>query len=288
MIYEDRLGWLEARQKRVLLFGMSGLGKTHVSAMLRGNGDWYHYSVDYRIGTHYMGEHIVDNFKRQAMQVPFLRDLLLSDSIFIGSNITFHNLSPLSTYMGKPGDEGKGGLPYREYRRRQAQHGRAEKAAMWDTFHFIDRAREIYGYPHFVCDSSGSICEVVNPDDPEDPLLKALTDRVLMVWIKGSDAHTEELIRRFDAAPKPMYYQPAFIDGAWAGYLSETGVPESGIDPDEFVRWAYARALAHRQPRYASIARNWGVTVTADQIADVRDSADFQALVGSVLPSRAA
>jgi hypothetical protein len=37
--------------------------------------------VDYRIGTRYMGEHIVDNFKREAMKVPFLRDLLRSDSI---------------------------------------------------------------------------------------------------------------------------------------------------------------------------------------------------------------
>ena len=29
----------------------------------------------------------------------------------------------------------------------------------------------IYGYQNFVCDTSGSICEVVNPEDPKDPLL---------------------------------------------------------------------------------------------------------------------
>ena len=88
MIYETASAWLNAPQKRVLLFGMSGLGKTHVSNMLRASGDWFHYSVDYRIGTRYMGELIADNAKREAMQVPFLRDLLLSDSIYIGSNIT--------------------------------------------------------------------------------------------------------------------------------------------------------------------------------------------------------
>ena len=37
---------------------MSGLGKTHMSNLLRGTGSWFHYSIDYRIGTRYMGEFI--------------------------------------------------------------------------------------------------------------------------------------------------------------------------------------------------------------------------------------
>ena len=40
--------------------------------------DWFQYSVDYRIGTRYMDEHIVDNFKREAMGNPFLAELLRS------------------------------------------------------------------------------------------------------------------------------------------------------------------------------------------------------------------
>ncbi|HQF30803.1 MAG TPA: ATPase, partial [Hyphomicrobiales bacterium] len=105
-------------QMAVTLFGMSGVGKTRLASMLRRN-KWFHYSVDYRIGTRYMGEHIVDNFKREAMRVPFLRDLLMSDSIHINSNITFENLKPLSTYLGKPGNQAKGGIPFAEYKRRQ-------------------------------------------------------------------------------------------------------------------------------------------------------------------------
>ena len=122
MIYDSSSHWLGAQHKRVMLFGMSGLGKTHVSSLLRGSGNWFHYSVDYRIGTRYMGENIADNFKQIAMQNPELRDLLLSDSIYIASNITFDNLTPLSTYLGKPGDQSKGGLPFAEYLRRQEQH----------------------------------------------------------------------------------------------------------------------------------------------------------------------
>ena len=30
---------------------MSGLGKTYISNLLREDGDWFHYSIDYRIGT---------------------------------------------------------------------------------------------------------------------------------------------------------------------------------------------------------------------------------------------
>ena len=133
MIYNSALDWQNAVQKRVVLFGMSGLGKTHVSNMLRASGDWFHYSIDYRIGTRYMGEFIEDSFKREAMCNPFLRDLLMSDSIKIKSNITFDNLAPLSTYLGKPGRADKGGLSIEEYRRRQAQHHRAEVEALLDT-----------------------------------------------------------------------------------------------------------------------------------------------------------
>ncbi|MEI4470867.1 ATPase [Frigidibacter sp. MR17.24] len=288
MIYDSRRDWEAADHRRVLLFGMSGLGKTHVSNALRAAGGWFHYSIDYRIGTRYMGELIADNFKREAMKVPLLRELLMTDSVYIASNITFDNLAPLSTYLGKPGDPAKGGLSLAEYRLRQDQHRRAEIAALLDTGHFIDRAQAIYGYPNFVCDSGGSICEVVDPWDPADEVLTALSARTLMVWIEGSQAHTGELVRRFDRAPKPMYYQPGFLTAAWAAYLDETGLSEGSVDPDAFVRWTYARALEHRQPRYAAMAENWGVKVTAEEVAQLRDAADFTDLVALALDRRPA
>ncbi|MDF0599515.1 ATPase [Psychromarinibacter sp. C21-152] len=286
MIYETAQDWLQAERKRVLLFGMSGLGKTHVSSLLRETLQWYHYSIDYRIGTRYMGEHIVDNFKREAMRVPLLRELLMTDSIYIGSNITFHNLTPLSAYLGKPGDPEKGGLPFGDYVERQEQHRVAEISALLDTPHFIERALDIYGYTNFVCDSGGSICEVVDPADPHDPVLTTLSAHTLMVWIEGSEAHTEELVRRFDRHPKPMYYNPEFLLRAWSDYLAETVLPEEKVDPDAFIRWTYARALAHRQPRYRAMAENWGITVSAEEVAAVEEAADFDALIARALERR--
>ncbi|MBL9060729.1 MAG: ATPase, partial [Mangrovicoccus sp.] len=251
--------------------------------LLRDAGTWFHYSIDYRIGTRYMGDHIVDNFKREAMRNPFLRDLLLSDSIFIASNLTFNNLAPLSTYLGKPGNPEKGGLPFEDYMRRQEQHRQAEIAALLDTPSFVHRAEDLYGYRNFVCDSGGSICEVVDPDDPADLVLNALADQLLLIWIEGTEAHTAELIRRFDRDPKPMYYRPDFLRAKWAEYLDQEGIAETAVDPDAFVRWTYAQALAHRQPLYAAMARNWGIKVRAEDVARVSDAEGFSQLVTQAL-----
>ncbi|CUH66065.1 hypothetical protein TL5118_01591 [Thalassovita autumnalis] len=283
MIYRSANDWLKAPQKRILFFGMSGLGKTFLSNILRDQGDWFHYSIDYRIGTRYMGEYIADNAKREAMKVPFLRELLMSDSIHISSNITFENLTPVSSYLGKPGDPAKGGLPYEEYTRRQEQFRQAEIKALMDTTYFIERAEALYGYPHFICDTGGSICEWVDPEDPNDPILKTLANNTLLVWLKGDEAHTDELIRRFDRAPKPMSYQAAFLDRVWTEYLTLFKMTPEQVDPDEFIRWTYAQALAHRQPRYEAMARNWGITLTMEEVATVKSAEDFGMLIAKSL-----
>ena len=280
MIYKSGSEFLKAPKKHVLLFGMSGLGKTRLSNLLRDAGDWFHYSIDYRIGTRYMGEFIADNFKREAMNVPLLRELLMTDSVYIASNITFNNLTPLSSYLGKPGNPARGGIPFAEYCKRQSQHRDAEISALFDTLRFIERAHNIYGYSNFVCDSGGSICEVVDAANPADPVMKALSDKLLLVWIYGSEAHREELKRRFDRAPKPMYYQPDFLRELWAEY--KDGKDEATIDPDAFLRFGYARLLEHRQPRYAAMAK-WGLTVTAEEVASVKDATGFHDLIAATL-----
>ncbi len=285
MIYDTAADWRAASAKRVLFYGMSGLGKTHISQLLREAGGWFHYSIDYRIGTRYLGERILDNAKAEAMKMPFLRELFLSDSIYIGSNISFHNLAPVSTWLGKPGDPAKGGLPIEEYRKRQKLFREAEVSALLDTSYFIERAEALYGYRNFICDSGGSICEWVDGDDPDDPLLKALSAECLLVWIKGDAAHTDALIRRFDKAPKPMAYQPEFLEAAWAEYTAQEGLADNEVDPDAFIRWAYARALAHRAPRYAAMEK-WGVSLTADEITAITSEEDFDHLIAQALARR--
>ena len=122
-------------------------------------------------------------------------------------------------------------------------------------------------------------------NDPNDPFLTKLAQHCLLIYIQGSDAHTEKLIRRFDRAPKPMCYQPEFLGKVWDEYLSKNNVEPDEVDPDDFIRWTYASALAHRQPRYEAMAP-WGVTVTAEEVAQVNTPRDFEALIAAALERR--
>jgi hypothetical protein len=266
MLYKTGLDWRRSTSKRLSLFGMSGVGKTHIANILRESKKWFHYSVDYRIGTRYLGEEIVDNFKKEAMKLPLLREHLLNDSIYLSSNITFNNLSPLSSFLGKPGKRGLGGIAFKEYIERQRKHFIAEISATEDTALFAQKALDIYGYNHFISDTSGSLCEVVNPENRNDQVLKSLQNSTLPVWIKGSDNQTEQLLERFVKSPKPMFYNERFLKEKWDEYLIEHNQNPDEVDPDEFMSYGFRALILHRLPIYAKIAKNWGVTLQATDI----------------------
>ena len=256
--------------KSITLLGMSGVGKTHLSSGLR-QAHWFHYSADYRIGTRYLSEPILDNIKRQAMQVPFLRDLLRSDSIYIANNITVDNLTAVLTFLGKLGDPAQGGLPLAEFSRRQQLYRDAEVAAMFDVPEFIDKARDIYGYRHFINDSAGSLCELDAPG-----VLDVLAEHTLIVYIEATEENGRELLRRAEAEPKPLYYRAEFLASELACYLQERGCGTvEAIRPDDFVLWMFPRLFQARVPRYEAIARAHGYTIRADALAAVQSEAEF-------------
>jgi hypothetical protein len=257
---------------------MSGVGKTRLADMLR-KRNWFHYSGDYRIGTRYLDEPILDNIKKQAMQVAFLRDLLRSDSIYISNNITVDNLQPVSSFLGKLGDPEQGGLPLKEFKRRQELHRQAEIAAMKDVPEFIYKAQEIYGYRHFVNDAGGSLCEL---DDPE--VMRLLEEHTLILYIKATEQDAKELIRRAEEDPKPLYYRDDFLDEQLDIYMRERSLPYVAlIQPDDFVRWMFPRLFYSRLPRYEAIAASYGYTVTTDELSDATDETRLLALVEQVI-----
>ena len=272
---DEFLAW---ERKAITLLGMSGVGKTTLTNKLP-KEKWFHYSGDYRIGTQYLGEPIIDNIKRQAMQVDFLRQMLLSDSIYIGSNITVHNLTPISTYLGKVGDPRKGGLPLAEFKRRQRLHHQAEIAAMRDVKVFLDKSRDIYGYNHFVNDAGGSLCEL---DDPAT--LDSLGEHTLIIYLRASEEMERMIVQRQLEYPKPLYYQEVFLDMKLSEYLQlENLGAEDEIDPDKFVRWSFPKLVAHRRPLYQTIADRYGYTIDAGAAERVHDEHDFLELIGASL-----
>lgn len=269
------LAW---KTKRITLLGMSGVGKTTLANKLP-KDSWFHYSGDYRIGTKYLQEPILDNVKRQAMAVPFLRDLLRSDSIYICSNITVNNLAPVSTFLGKLGDPEKGGLSLEEFKRRQTAHCQAEISAMQDVPEFIEKASSIYGYNNFVNDAGGSLCEL---DDATT--LEVLAKHTLILYIRTTPQLENLLSQRAQTNPKPLYYREAFLEEQLQNFMTEKGITSANeIPPDDFVVWVFPRLLRSRIPRYESIASQYGYTVSAADIEQIRDEQDFLELVGKVL-----
>jgi len=266
------------KHKAITLLGMSGIGKTTLANKLP-KTEWFHFSADYRIGTQYLEEHILDNIKKQAMKVDFLRDLLRSDSIYICSNISVHNLAPVSTFLGKIGDHTKGGLSLEEFKERQRLHHEAEIAAMKDVAPFIAKAREIYGYNHFLNDAGGSVCEL---DD--DEAIRCLADNTLIVYIRADEEMENTLIQRAIDSPKPLYYQEHFLDERLGEYMRSERIDEiDDIDPDKFVRWIFPKLVDHRRPLYQKLADQYGYTVESRDVEKVRDEADILELISNAL-----
>jgi hypothetical protein len=286
MLFKNADEFVKSPRRAVTVFGMAGVGKTRLSNLLRAH-NWFHYSADYRIGTRYMGEFIVDNFKHEAMKVPFLAELLRSDSIYISSNITFDNLDPLSSYLGTPGDPDKGGLPLAEYQRRQEQHRVAEIAALQDVPYFVERAKALYGYSDFIADTGGSLIEVIDPANPNDPVIKTLTGSTALLYIRGTGKDASELVRRFEQSPKPMYYRPHFLVEKWAEYKLINGIIEDcDVDPAGFGAWGFEALLHDRLPRYQALADNFGYVVEASDLATVRDGDEFVDLMAASIEKR--
>ena len=264
--------------KSVTLMGMSGVGKTRLSNLLR-NSDWFHYSGDYRIGTRYLDEAILDCIKEQAMQMPMLRDLLRSDSIYIRNNITVDHLKPVSTFMGMLGNPELGGMSLKEFKRRQHLHREAEIAVMYDVPDFIRKARTIYGYQHFINDVGGSLCELDEPG-----VIELIAEHTFILYIQATERDEERLIKRALADPKPLYYREAFLDEQLEQYMQEQGITYTSlIDPRDFTRWVFPRLFRARIPRYEAIAAAHGYTVTTDELSRVETERDFLELLERVI-----
>ena len=265
-------------QTSITLLGMSGVGKTFLSNILR-DSKWFHYSGDYRIGTHYLNEAILDNITEQAMQVAFLRDLLRSDSIYIRNNITVDHLKPVSTFIGKLGNPELGGMSLKEFKRRQHLHYDAEVASMKDVPNFIKKSQTIYDYNKFINDAGGSVCEL---DSPE--VLKVLEENTIIIYIKASQEDEHRLIERAKTSPKPLYYRDDFLDEQLGIYMDEKELSYVAmIDPDDFVKWIFPKLFYSRIPRYEAIADKYGYTIKTEDLYKVKTEADFITLVENAI-----
>lgn len=287
MKYASGKDFLNAPQKRILLMGLSGVGKTTIARMLP-SSEWFHYSVDYRLWTHHLNDQLNDFLKTLAFKEPMLRELLLKDAISVEHRVHFDNLFATSVYMGMLGDPKRGGSSLQNFIDRMAEYSEGEINSMLDIPRFIERAKKLYDYPHFLIDSSGSLCEIVEIDDENDKVLKTIEESCVVVYIEATKEHEQELIRRAQVDPKPIYYRSDFVHKVLPELLENLGSDDVvKIDPKKVGAYIYPKLLAHRIPRYESIAARYGHTVSMTDVMNTKNAEDFLALIAAKIDSGA-
>ncbi len=266
MPHLDGASFLAHPHKALTFLGVSGCGKTRLSTLFQRDA-WFHYSIDYRIGTRYLTDPILDVVKRRMMADPVLAKLLKTDSIWLSHNITIENLTAVSDYIGKLGTRG-GGLPREAFETRQHLYAAAEKLAVADLPYFIQRAEDIYSYPHFIHDTSGSLCEIVS--GPASPLWGVVVAHTLPIYIRVVGDGVEKIIKRQLQTPKPVYYHPAFLEKALREFGHEFGAKagdfECDFEPDAFIRFIFPSLLEHRDVAYQNLVADSGLTMDSDTL----------------------
>ena len=236
--------------KRFALLGMSGLGKTFISRRLSEKDNWSHYSVDYEIGKLL--------FKRQY------------ENLLNGFEID--NLTNLSNFLGKPGSPSMGGISFPEYLTRQKLHRDAEIKATLEACLLVEKSTNL---SHFVCDTSGSICELVDPSDQNDRILTSLSKNFVIICLEAPDSMYEVLMNRFLAKPKPMYYEENFLCSLWESFINRSSDGFDQINPDEFMVYGFKALIKRRKDIFDTISKNWGISLNFEQLRKIKSAADL-------------
>lgn len=240
----------ESPRRAVTLIGMSGVGKTWLSCRLAEWG-WYNYSCDYLIGTNYLTDELC------------------------GGEISEANIERLSDFVGQIGDPARGGVGLEEFRRRQDMYYEAECAVLRDLKDGLEQS----GARDFICDSSGSLCEV-----RDEMLLDEVGKKTLMVYLKVAPGEHAKLLKRAVDYPKPLYFPPEFFEERLRFYMKDRGVTSvDGIDPDDFLSWVFPYLFESRLPKYQRLADQYGVTVSSAVLEDIHSAADFVELIAGSL-----
>ncbi len=121
---------------------------------------------------------------------------------------------------------------------------------------------------------------MVDAEIEHDAVLKSLSESTMLLYIEGTPEHAAMLVDRFRKHPKPMYYQPEFLDEKWAEYKALNQISsDDEVDPDGFAIWGFEQLLHHRIPLYKKIADRHGYTLRMQDIPAIQTEADFIGLL---------
>ncbi|MGH1456913.1 MAG: hypothetical protein ACRBDI_09045 [Alphaproteobacteria bacterium] len=242
--------FIDMPRKAITLLGMSGSGKTHISLMLAKQG-WESYSCDYEIGTKY-----------------------LKDALNGFGDVTGENISALSVFLGKVGDAAKGGYSLDLFLERQQAYYDAEHKALSDMSDALANSDS-----HFIHDSTGSLCEIM-----DDDLIGDLGEKTLFVYLKADEDAEQTVLQRAQDYPKPLFFPPSHFQGWLHEYIelySIDGV--EAVDPNNFSRWVFPKLFESRKPKYQALADQYGVTIPSKEFYVMKNSDDFITIIAEYL-----
>jgi hypothetical protein len=237
----------------ISLVGMSGVGKTHYASS-QNPAKYFHYSVDYVIGSHLIRDDILDDLLKQITKSDFIKKLLTDKKISINANITVKDLSLISMFLGKFGSKEYGGLDKKEFLKRQKLYREAEKIA---TMHLQNMSEQIFsmGYEYILNDLTGSICEIINFSNKEDKIVEFLSQTTIK-YLPANEEHVETLIERAKQSPKPLLFNEEFFEKTVENFIKEKNIRSyEEIIPDEFCVYSFPLLLKHRIPKYEEISK---------------------------------
>jgi hypothetical protein len=244
---------LLSEPRDILLIGMSGIGKTLLSNYLNQSGAWRYVSIDAQIQGRHLLQQILDTFNAEVSKGAMLSKLQELGVLGLEKELCKDTLAPLTSYLGMPGDPDRGGIEFNEYARRQDLHRQAERTAVEELLG-LDASQPV------LADASGSFCELFTADDPA---FAALKDRYLIVSLRENDELVENLIARYVADPKPIYYPPALLSEYWAEYSAATGSQDRDVDPKAFALWSYKKLVSVRRDKFVALAEHSDLSIPA-------------------------
>ncbi len=246
----SRQDFIDMPRKAITLLGMSGSGKTYISMMMAKHG-WETYSCDLEIGTKY-----------------------LKEALSGYGDVTGENISALSVYLGKVGDADKGGYSLDVFLARQQAYYNAEHQALSDMRSVLEATDT-----HFIHDSTGSLCEIM-----DDSLIADLGRKTLFVYLKADEEAEKLVLKRAQDYPKPLFFPPSRFQEWLDDYMSDHQCRAvNAVDPDDFSRWVFPKLFESRKPKYQALAERYGVAIPAKAFYDMKGADDFITIIAAHL-----
>ena len=280
----DGASFLAHPHKALTFLGVSGCGKTRLSALFHRDA-WFHYSIDYRIGTRYLTDPILDVVKRRMMADPVLAKLLKTDSIWLSHNITIENLTAVSDYIGKLGARG-GGTPAGGLRDPTASLcGRGETSRRRPAL-FHPARRGTFTAIRILFTTPAGRCARLSRGRPvrSGALWWSIRSPFTSAWSATVSKKSSSVNSRHPSLC-------IIIRLFWNRLCGEFGREfehefEAGacdFEPDDFIRFMFPSLLEHRDVAYQNLVADSGLTIDSETLEGKTTGEEVLACIASQL-----